>query len=576
MKAWWHLYPGRREAELAALDRAGIAYRVDEDAERKGVLALDLDYPLETGELRLRAVFPGLYPYFRPRVEAPNVSFERHQDPFGKSLCLLGPRTQLWEPETTLAAHLTRWLPDLLADQPPVEGAEPPSGPRPVKEEEDAEVLSNYFEYADPSYVMVDGDWRVGAEIVGGTLTVAISLKVPDEENFALQGLVTKVSGARGEIARWRLPKPRDLSATVEVPFARVARPAFEASPQEQYRRLVVDHPVLGKAKWRRFGRDGEVVEVAFTAIAFDEEIRPGVAGQGWQFFMLKRPNAKTKPSIHRIRAVRVGQSDLGARVPATSILRGRTVALFGCGAVGGPIALELAKAGIGELRLFDPDIVDPGPTVRWPLGRSVYGQNKTGALVRHIAANWMHANVVGHRMVIGATPDADDKYPKEGEIQLFEKLLDGVDVIFDATAEVGVQHFLSDWARARGIPFIYASATPGACGGIVARFMPGDGQGCWRCLQHALYTDKTIAEPPFADNGEILPPGCNHPTFTGASFDLVEVSLQAVRVIVRALDDRQPRPESGYAILSFDEGFGVPSWRTGSIPRNDECSCTG
>ena len=42
------------------------------------------------------------------------------------------------------------------------------------------------------------------------------------------------------------------------------------------------------------------------------------------------------------------------ATTPAIARLRNATVAVFGCGSVGAPVAINLARAGVGKLVLVD------------------------------------------------------------------------------------------------------------------------------------------------------------------------------------------------------------------------------
>src|SRR5579864_9007258 len=57
-------------------------------------LLVDTD---DVGPVELRAEFPDFYPYVRPEVYATTLDLERHQNPFGKNLCLLGRRSDVWQ-----------------------------------------------------------------------------------------------------------------------------------------------------------------------------------------------------------------------------------------------------------------------------------------------------------------------------------------------------------------------------------------------------------------------------------------------------------------------------------------------
>src|SRR5439155_15484088 len=125
---------------------------------------------------------------------------------------------------------------------------------------------------------------------------------------------------------------------------------------------------------------------------------------------------------------------------------------------------------------------------------------------------------------MLGRAPDGID------EEQLLDVALAGADLIFDATAEVGVQQFLAEQARRRGLPFVMVEATEGGYGGIVARFQPDHDAPCWMCLQYFI-EDGTIVAPRDEQAESLQVAGCSSPTFTGTAFDLVPLSALAVRL---------------------------------------------
>jgi hypothetical protein len=143
-----------------------------------------------------------------------------------------------------------------------------------------------------------------------------------------------------------------------------------------------------------------------------------------------------------------------------------------------------------------------------------------------------------------------------ESEIEVLDKLLESVDLIYDASAEVGVHHLLSALAAERRKPYLLAWATPGAWGGLVARIVPGKTEGCWNCLQWAR-ADGTISNPPADPAGDVQPTGCADPTFTGTSFDLQQVALGAIRLAVATLTSGEAK-----AYPDFDWDVAVISLR--------------
>lgn len=79
-------------------------------------------------------------------------------------------------------------------------------------------------------------------------------------------------------------------------------------------------------------------------------------------------------------------------RNPDIEKLRGKKVAIVGCGALGGFLARALAQAGVGSLLLFDKDTLAPSNVGRHLLGIEFVGHSKAGALARRLEREFPHA----------------------------------------------------------------------------------------------------------------------------------------------------------------------------------------
>jgi hypothetical protein len=159
--------------------------------------------------------------------------------------------------------------------------------------------------------------------------------------------------------------------------------------------------------------------------------------------------------------------------------------------------------------------------------------------------------------------------------------MFEGVDLIFDATAERGVQLFLSSKASDLGIPYVMAESRPGGWGGLIAKILPGGDNGCYYCLLHAL-KDESIEPPPAKEEDFIQPQGCISPTFTAASFDTSTISMAAVRLAISTLIANQsggyPSIEHNVGVLSLrDPSTGLatfPNWKTYHLGKHPNCHC--
>ena len=83
---------------------------------------------------------------------------------------------------------------------------------------------------------------------------------------------------------------------------------------------------------------------------------------------------------------------------------------------------------------------------------------------------------------------------------------------------------------------------------------------------------DGTIPLPPSLQQDEVQAVGCGDPTFTGAGFDLVEVSLNAVRLAIATLcsGHQGGYPEADWDVLTIafrdEDGRLVPTQTIGHI----------
>lgn len=149
--------------------------------------------------------------------------------------------------------------------------------------------------------------------------------------------------------------------------------------------------------------------------------------------------------------------------------IHGASVLIVGAGALGGPMAEMLTRAGIGRIRLVDRDYVDWSNLQRQLLFTE---QDARESLPKAIAAaNRMSAinrDVQIEPIVSDVTPD-----------NVLE-LMQGVDLVLDATDNFETRYLLNDAACHEGIPWIY-----GACVGAYGASMtivPGE-TPCLTCL---------------------------------------------------------------------------------------------
>jgi len=573
MQTWVDRFPGRLEYELADFAKRELEFELDEEQlDEQGRVVLRGSLAYEGEEIRLEVRYPDLFPYLRPVVIAPELKRERHQNPYGKELCLLEPSTRAWDTDTTAAWLVAKRVPYLLrlldADPETLRRAEVPQG----------EPASSYFEGPPGSAVFVpQAALDMPTEARAGSGRLAFSVMEPPQPE--VRAVIAEV------VEKGRNNKTRSLVKADEallshfagerVPFrwARLPREPGSNTPQGVLEALETSRPGFGSPPWQAVhgGR------IAVAGAVFQEEVRQGCWEDAWVFVVRVRLDPQGEGD-YLIRGQRLSRHDLEDRLPVGLRLGGRTVSLVGLGSVGSGLAFELARAGLGELRGMDPDKVDAGTTVRWLLGLGAAGRLKVGALARRMARDYPYTEFKG--VVHGLGQSAARREARvRTELDILDDFLRGADLVVDASAEIGVQQVLAELAAERGVPQLYVSTTEGAKGGIVARVVPGV-TGCWMCLQRHLDDDREIQAPPRDKTATVQPRGCSTLTFRGAGFDIAPVIAQGARLAASMLCDGIEDNDDRYDV--FTCAFGEdrllpPRWSAHRLTSHPECSaCAG
>ncbi|RWJ00051.1 ThiF family adenylyltransferase [Mesorhizobium sp.] len=136
--------------------------------------------------------------------------------------------------------------------------------------------------------------------------------------------------------------------------------------------------------------------------------------------------------------------------------LRGKTVAIIGCGSVGTPVAIALAQAGVGKIVLVDPDVMKWPNVGRHPLGASAVGKMKAKALAEKLRIDFPHMTVDHH------TTDLETVLRTQPE------LLRDSTLVIAATGSWAAESMLDTWHAAIGRcpPILYVWTEAHACAG--------------------------------------------------------------------------------------------------------------
>lgn len=142
-------------------------------------------------------------------------------------------------------------------------------------------------------------------------------------------------------------------------------------------------------------------------------------------------------------------------------LLRQKRILVVGCGGLGGHIIDQLARIGVGFLRVVDGDVFEPSNLNRQLLAlTSRLGVSKARAAAEHIAR-------INPDMRVEAVEDFMTR-------QKVRDLIADCDIVLDALDNIPSRRLLAAACEDAGIPYVY-----GAIQGWVAQAgisMPGDG----------------------------------------------------------------------------------------------------
>ena len=168
---------------------------------------------------------------------------------------------------------------------------------------------------------------------------------------------------------------------------------------------------------------------------------------------------------------------------PDAEVLKGRSVVLFGAGALGGHVAVTLAESGVDSLRIVDRDLLSPGNVVRHVAGYDHVGGPKVNGVEAAIGnhAPWTKVESI--------TPPTNPYGSQE-----IAQLIENVDMVIDATGNDSFVHPVALVAEGLGKPFVSGALFRGGFIGRVQR--------------KALETDAAINRRPDSSRYPVIPAG--------------------------------------------------------------------
>ena len=165
-----------------------------------------------------------------------------------------------------------------------------------------------------------------------------------------------------------------------------------------------------------------------------------------------------------------------------TMELAGKSVCLVGCGSLGGTIALELARAGVGRFFLFDMDTLEPANLSRHVAGVDELGRNKAYVMERRIRSvnpniqvSCCTRNVVDDPGGMAALEEA----AKQSHLLICTTDTDDSRVLVNS---ISVEH---------GIKSLQVGLHERAASGIVQLVRPGE--ACFSCHRRRILSESAL-----------------------------------------------------------------------------------
>ena len=149
--------------------------------------------------------------------------------------------------------------------------------------------------------------------------------------------------------------------------------------------------------------------------------------------------------------------------------LKNARVCVIGIGALGSAIANNLARAGVGFLRLIDRDIVELTNLQRQVL----FNEQDAEDMIPKAEAAKIHLSKINSEVEIEALVVDVNPYN-------IEKLIDGVDLVIDGMDNLETRYLLNEACNKNNVRWVYGGVV--GSGGMMMNIFPGEGP-CLQCL---------------------------------------------------------------------------------------------
>jgi len=157
-------------------------------------------------------------------------------------------------------------------------------------------------------------------------------------------------------------------------------------------------------------------------------------------------------------------------------------ILIFGIGTGGATVALELARAGVGHLKLADPSRFHIENVSRHECDLLDLERYKVNGCIERIKR-------INPKIDVEVFPY--DVFAEGCPVPL-DSVLAGVDLVVGATDKTSIQLAINAEAWKRGIPALFGGCYEEARGGELLFTLPGEGTPCLECLRGGLAQPET------------------------------------------------------------------------------------
>lgn len=556
-KPWFERSPGLLDWELKRFEEWGIDVKVDPEERQRGRLVIHCEERMNAEPVPIEIRYPSEYPELPPLIIGPAGLMDRHQHRFAGNFCLLARPLDDWPAGTWGAADLVgerlrALIGDTEAGDEAVRAAEEPM-PEPV---------SAYYQTASDATVLMPDLLEPAGE--SGELVV----------RRCTHSLFVTV-GRDGEILDDEMSALFPGDQEFVVPWVRIleAPPVGpDAAAVAQWVRK--EHPHLLARDLPRKLRDSKHLAspppIEFCCLVFPEEgPEVGEFHDGYLLLYVERDGTGNRREA-LLGTQRLSLTERARRAPELAGLDHRQALVIGLGTLGGDIAVELAKAGLGHLELLDYDSLEFGNLLRHRLGLEYLGMPKArGVALAVRRANPFTATSI-RELRLGSVDWAD-----ESPLAELAAAIGNADVVIDASGSHQIAQLVGRICTECDTPMIATWLTEGFWGAEVVRIIPGKTM-CWTCFATAQQ-EGTLLRAESGPATQVAALGCSHLTTAGAGFDATETAAVATRLVVQTLE-----PEGGYAPCEWDHAVlnfrrspwdsTVPRVGAETLPPREEC----